>query len=61
MIFLYDDMDISTVMEYLNAYSYGRYPVINRERKVVGVVTKGDVMMYLYARLGSIYMHDKRR
>lgn len=61
IVFLYEDMDISIVMEYLKSYSFGRYPVVNRKKRVVGVVTKGDLMMYLYARLGSIYMHNKRR
>ncbi len=61
VIYLLDDMDISIVMEYLRKHTFGRYPVVDRKKKVVGVVTKGDLMMYLYARLGNIYMHNKHR
>ena len=61
VMFIYDDMDVSIVMEFLRTYSYGRYPVLDRDNRVVGVVTKGDLMVYLYTRLGSIYTHNKRR
>ena len=60
VVSLTDTMDISFVIEYLNKYSFNRYPVIDNENKVVGVVTKGDLMLYLYARLGSVYLHNKK-
>ncbi len=56
-----EDMDVSTVMGYLMNHTYGRYPVTNRDNEVVGVITKGDLMEYLYAKLGNIYMHNARR
>ena len=58
---LLEDMDIHSALQYISKYNYGRYPVINRDIKVVGVVTKGDVMRFTYARLGSIYLHNKIR
>ena len=62
VIYLLNGMAISTAMEYLMTHNYGRYPVIDRNtRKVVGVVTKADLMQHLYERLGRIYMHNKRR
>lgn len=61
VVYLLDDMDISIVMEYLRKYTYGRYPVVDREKRVVGVMTKGDLMIHLYKRLGNIYMHNKTR
>jgi CBS domain-containing protein len=56
-----NDMDVSTVMGYLMNYNFGRYPVVDQDRIVVGLITKGDLMEFLYAKLGSIYMHNKRR
>jgi len=61
VVYLEKNMNISTVMTYLKSYTYGRYPVVDSENKLVGVVTKGDLMMFFYKRLGSIYMHNKRR
>jgi CBS domain-containing protein/anti-sigma regulatory factor (Ser/Thr protein kinase) len=58
---LFDDADVSTVMGYLAAHKYGRYPVVTRDNVVVGIVTRGDLMFHMYERLGSIYMHNKRR
>jgi anti-sigma regulatory factor (Ser/Thr protein kinase) len=61
VVYLMEDWDISVVIEYLSTYDYGRYPVVDRDHKVVGVLTKGDLMEYLYKRLGNIYLHNKRR
>ena len=62
VVYLLKGMAISTAMEYLMTHNYGRYPVIDRTtRKIVGVVTKADLMQHLYERLGRIYMHNKRR
>ena len=61
VIYLYDDMAFSTAMGFLMSHDYGRYPVINRDHKVIGVVTKVDLMQHMYDRLGRIYMHNKRR
>jgi anti-sigma regulatory factor (Ser/Thr protein kinase)/predicted transcriptional regulator len=62
VVYLLDDMGVSTVMDYfMKKYSYHRYPVVDWDHKVVGVVTQGDLMSHLYTRLGNIYMHNKRR
>jgi len=61
VIKLFYDMDASALIKYLMTHGYGRYPVVDRNSKVVGVVTNEDVMQHMYDRLGSIYMHNKRR
>jgi CBS domain-containing protein/anti-sigma regulatory factor (Ser/Thr protein kinase) len=58
---LLEDMDIHSALQSINKYKYGRFPVINRDIKVVGVVTQGDLMRYTYKQLGSIYLHNKIR
>ncbi|KLO21275.1 anti-sigma regulatory factor, serine/threonine protein kinase [Marinitoga sp. 1197] len=42
-------------------YNFGRYPVINDEKKVIGIVTKYDIISWLFKKLGTIYIHDNRR
>lgn len=61
VVYLYDDMAVSTAMGFLMNHDFGRYPVINRDQMVVGIVTKADLMQHMYERLGQIYMHNKRR
>ena len=56
---VYDDMDVSTILGVLMTHDFGRYPVVDRDNKVVGVVTRGDLMIHMYDRLGQIYMHNK--
>ncbi len=58
---LLDDTDVPTAMQFFTKYDYGRYPVINRDIKVVGVVTQGDLINYIYRRIGGIYLHNKIR
>lgn len=61
LVYLSDDTNISTVIEYLMTYSYGRYPVIDKNRKVMGVVTNIDLIIHILERLGNVYLHNKRR
>lgn len=61
VICLLDTMKVPKMIECLMTYNYGRYPVINHENKVVGVLTHGDVIQHVLERLGNVYLHDKRR
>jgi len=61
VVYLGEDMDVSMVVEHLMTYSFGRYPVTDKEKKVVGVITNGDVILHILERLGNVYFHDKRR
>jgi len=61
VVALTEDMNVTTVVEYLMTYSYGRYPVIDENNKAVGVVTNGDLIIHILERLGNVYLHDKRR
>lgn len=61
IVYLTDEMDLKAVVEHLMTYGFGRYPVVDRDHKVVGVVTKGDVIIHILERLGNVYLHDKRR
>ena len=61
VVSLKDDMNITSVIEYFMSYNYGRYPVIDDDGVVVGIVTNGDVILHILKRLGTVYMHNKRR
>ncbi|AEX86334.1 putative transcriptional regulator, contains C-terminal CBS domains [Marinitoga piezophila KA3] len=52
---------LSKFVELSQSHKYGRYPVLNNEGKVVGIITKYDVITWLFGKLGSIYVHDQRR
>ncbi|MDR1930486.1 MAG: CBS domain-containing protein [Treponema sp.] len=44
LIVLEDDMPLSFAISYLNKYSYGRYPVVNKNKELVGILTSKDVI-----------------
>lgn len=52
---------LKEVIEFFEKWPYGRFPVIDSEKRLVGIVTKNDVMMALLAKLGLVYLHDERR
>ncbi|WGS65249.1 CBS domain-containing protein [Marinitoga aeolica] len=58
---LYEENTLSDFMSISQKYKFGRYPVINNENKVIGIITKYDVISWLFERLGTMYIHDDRR
>jgi len=58
---LRDTMNVTKLVECLMTYNYGRYPVLDKDDKVVGILTRGDVIQHVLERLGNVYLHDKRR
>jgi len=51
LIVLKDDMPLSFAISYLNKYRYRRYPVINKEHELVGILTSNDVISSLLVEM----------
>jgi CBS domain-containing protein/anti-sigma regulatory factor (Ser/Thr protein kinase) len=47
VITLQDDMPLSFAISCLNKYHYGRYPVLDKEQKLVGIISSSDVIRTL--------------
>ena len=47
VIHLQDDMPLSFAITYLNKYRYGRFPVLNKDNELVGILTSTDVIRNL--------------
>ena len=47
VIHLQDDMPVSFAISYLNKYRYGRFPVLNKNHELVGILTSTDVIRSL--------------
>ena len=47
VIHLQDDMPLSFAISYLNKYRYGRFPVLNKDNELVGILTSSDVIRNL--------------
>lgn len=51
LVVLEDDMPISFALRYFGRYNYGRFPVLNREQQLVGVVSQRDINRALLVEL----------
>jgi CBS domain-containing protein len=51
VIVLEDDMPLSFAISYLNKYRYGRYPVLNKSRELVGMLASKDVIKALLVEM----------
>jgi CBS domain-containing protein/anti-sigma regulatory factor (Ser/Thr protein kinase) len=51
VIVLQDDMPLSFAISYLNKYHYGRFPVLNKNHDLVGILTSTDVIRTLLVEM----------
>ena len=51
LIVLEDDMPLSFAISYIEKYQFGRFPVLNREKQLVGIVTSRDIIVALLVEL----------
>jgi CBS domain-containing protein len=51
VIVLEDDMPLSFAVSYLNKYRYGRFPVLNNKKELVGILTSKDVINTLLVEM----------
>jgi len=51
VIVLQESMSLSFCVSYFNKYSFGRFPVLNREARLTGIVTASDVISTLLVAL----------
>jgi CBS domain-containing protein/anti-sigma regulatory factor (Ser/Thr protein kinase) len=51
VIVLQDDMPLSFAISYLNKYRYGRFPVLNKNGELVGILSSTDVIRTLLVEM----------
>jgi CBS domain-containing protein len=51
VIVLEDDMPLSFAISYLNKFHYGRFPVLNKNQELVGILTSNDVIKTLLVEM----------
>jgi CBS domain-containing protein len=51
VIVLQDDMPLSFAISYLNKYRYGRFPVLNKNKELEGILTSKDVIRTLLVEM----------
>jgi len=51
LVVLEDDMPLSFALRYFDRYSYGRFPVLNRDQRLVGIICQRDINRVLLVEL----------
>lgn len=51
LVVLEDDMPLSFALRYFDRYHYGRFPVLNRDRRLVGIICQRDINRVLLVEL----------
>ncbi len=62
VVYLFKYDKIMDAFKKFELYGYGRFPVIDEiDHRVIGIVTKQDLMLALLKKLSILYVHDSRR
>ena len=53
------DETVVTAIKYFNRHGYGRFPVVDRQGKLVGILTRGDIIRGLLKQLEMEYHREE--
>ena len=53
LIVLDEDMPLQFAISYLDKFRYGRFPVLNKERELVGIITSRDIIVALLVEVNK--------
>jgi CBS domain-containing protein len=53
LVVLQDDMPLSFAISYLNKYGFGRFPVLDKDSRLCGIITASDVISTLLLELNK--------
>lgn len=52
---------LAAVVDKFENYKYGRFPVVDDDRRVCGIITKEDILHGILEKFNLIYIHDQKR
>ncbi|WP_110989985.1 CBS domain-containing protein [Mesotoga sp. UBA6090] len=55
------ETNLEMLIERFNRYRYGRFPVVDSNGKLLGIITKKDIIGAILDKFRLIYVHDTRR
>jgi len=53
LVVLEDDMPLSFGISYLDKYKYGRFPVLDKKKRLVGIITSRDIITCLLVEINT--------
>jgi CBS domain-containing protein/anti-sigma regulatory factor (Ser/Thr protein kinase) len=61
VVTIHKDDSLVAVVEKFENYKYGRFPVVDDEKRVCGIISKEDIMHGILEKFNLIYLHDQKR
>jgi CBS domain-containing protein/anti-sigma regulatory factor (Ser/Thr protein kinase) len=61
VVTIHRDDPLSAVVDKFENYKYGRFPVIDDEKRVCGIISKEDILHGILEKFNLIYIHDQKR
>ena len=61
VVSLQEDEHLPQIFEKFNRYRFGRFPVLNDEKRLVGIITKEDILRGILEKFRVLYVRDLRR
>src|SRR6056297_934174 len=55
------DAKLPKVFEQFTRYGYGRFPVVDKDNLLIGIITKEDILRGILEKFRVLYVRDKRR
>lgn len=61
VVVLHPGDNLGTIVDRFNAYRLGRFPVVDDDGKLLGIITREDILHGILERFNMIYIHDRKR
>lgn len=61
IITLKEDDPVTSIVEKFNSFKLGRFPVVDTEDRITGVISRVDILHGILDRFNLIYIHDQKR
>jgi CBS domain-containing protein/anti-sigma regulatory factor (Ser/Thr protein kinase) len=61
VVFVNEQETLSEIVEKFSRYKFGRFPVVDKREKVVGIISKEDILHSILEKFSLIYLHDEKR
>jgi CBS domain-containing protein/anti-sigma regulatory factor (Ser/Thr protein kinase) len=61
VVTIHRDDSLAQVVDKFENYKYGRFPVVDDEKRVCGIISKEDILHGILEKFNLIYLHDQKR
>ncbi|MCU0276839.1 MAG: CBS domain-containing protein [Acidobacteria bacterium] len=61
VVTIHRDDSLAQVVDKFESFKYGRFPVIDDEKRVCGIISKEDILHGILEKFNLIYVHDQKR